>query len=487
MPKFRHAVLKKAQLLRTALCVGATCLLVPLAALYAADTQRPNLLFLIADQHRGDFIGCAGHPFAQTPSLDRLASQGVRFERAYTSWPICVPARMSIITGRYPHSHGAYGDQAVLLQPTIADQLKALGYQTAAIGKMHFLDTDQHHGFDYRIEHEDFDKAIGESRRSHKVSSRDGKAFGVAKWPEEQTYEHFIADKAIAWLEKNGARPFVLWCSFSAPHPPYLAPEKLFNLYAGKVTLPPQTAVPNPLLKTDEHLGKLTAADVKTILACYLANITLTDLNLGRVLAALDRLGLGTNTVVCYTADHGDMQWQFQRFGKGVMFDGATRIPLILRAPTRVPVGVIRCEVVEHVDLYPTFCELLGVPVPPTVQGRSLLPLLAGTTTNWPNTAFIEQNRQVTIVHDRYKCSFAQDQPRVLYDLQTDPQEWTNLFSQPVSAPLLADMQKLLTDWRARTPDAASRSDKTMKNERKEKRTQRKADNQTTTPQQHTP
>ena len=438
------------------------------------NAKRLNLLFLMADQHRGDFMHCAGHPLVQTPSLDRLASQGVRFERAYTSWPICVPARMSIITGRYPHSHGAMGDKPVLLQPTIADQFKALGYQTAAIGKMHFLDTNQHHGFDYRIEHEDFDQAIGEVRRSHKVSSRDGKAFGVATWPEEKTYEHFIADKAIVWLEKNGTQPFIMWCSFSAPHPPYLSPEKLFNLYADKVMLPPQPPVPNPLLKTDEHLGKLTDADVKTILACYLANITLTDMNLGRVLKALDRLRLGTNTVVCYTADHGDMQWQFQRFGKGVMYDGATRIPLILRAPPRVPVGMVRREIVEHVDLYPTFCELLDVPVPPTVQGRSLLPLIAGQAADWPNTAFIEQNRQVTIVNDRFKCSFVQDQPCALYDLQIDPQEWTNLVGTDGSYAIIADMKKLLAGWRARTPAAPMRSDKTMKSERNAKRSTQK-------------
>ena len=403
--------------------ITAAMLLAPLAGVHASDAPRPNLLFLIADQHRGDFLHCAGHPLVQTPALDRLASQGVRFDRAYTSWPICVPARMSIITGRYPHSHGAFGDQSVLLQATIADYLKTFGYQTAAIGKMHFLDTDQHHGFDYRIEREDFEKEVGEGRRSHKVSSRDGKPFGIATWPEDKTYEHFIADKTIAWLEKNGERPFVLWCSFSAPHPPYLSPETLFNLYADKVAMPPQPPVPNPLLRTDEHLGELTAADIRTILACYLANITLTDMNLGRVLTALDRLGLSMNTVVCYTADHGDMQWQFQRFGKGVMFEGATHIPLMLRAPARVPQGMVRSEVVEHVDLYPTFCELLGAPVPRTVQGHSLLPLIEGRAEDWPNTAFIEQNRQVTVVHGRYKCTFAQAKPGELYDLRTDPQE----------------------------------------------------------------
>lgn len=441
-------------------------------SLRAKDTeapQRPNLLFIIADQHRGDFMHCAGHPLAQTPSLDRLASQGVRFERAYTSWPICVPARMSIITGRYPHSHGAMGDKPVLLQPTIADQFKDLGYQTAAIGKMHFLDTDQHHGFDYRIEREDFEKEIGEVRRAHTMS-RDGKPFGVATWPEEKTYEHFIADKTIGWLEKNGTEPFIVWCSFSAPHPPYLSPENLFNLYADKVEPPPQPPEPNPLLRSDEHMGKLSEGDVRTILACYLANITLTDMNLGRVLDALDRLGLSKNTVVCYTADHGDMQWQFERFGKGVMYEGATHIPLILRAPSRVPQGAVRSEVVEHVDLYPTFCELLGAPIPTTVQGRSLLPLLEGKASDWPNTAFSEQNRQVTVVNGRYKCGFVQDKPRELYDLQTDPQEWFNLIGKEDSASIVADMQKRLADWRARTPEAAERSDKTMKNERKAKR-----------------
>jgi len=445
-------------------------LLAPLATLHAADTQRPNLLFIIADQHRGDFMHCAGHPLVQTPSLDRLASQGVRFERAYTSWPICVPARMSIITGRYPHSHGALSQTPVLLQPTIGDQFKALGYQTAALGKMHFMDTDQRHGFDYRIEHEEFEKETGIKRKGHTDRSVDGKEYGIAPWTEEQTYEHYIADKSIVWLEQNKEKPFIMWCSFSAPHPPYLAPADLFKIYEGKITLPPQPATLNSTVNTGEIFDTKSDDDVRTIMTSYLAMITLTDMNLGRVLDALDRLGLSKNTIVCYTADHGDMQWEFRRFGKGVMFEGATRIPLILRAPSRVPAGVVRKEVVEHVDLYPTFCELLGAPVPPTVQGRSLLPLLEDKAPDWPNTAFIEQNRQVTVVNGRYKCSFAQDKPRELYDLQTDPREWNNLIGKEDSDTIVADMKKLFADWRARTPDAAEHSDKTMKNERKAKK-----------------
>lgn len=430
-----------------------------------ALAQRPNLLFIMSDQHRGDFLGCAGHPLMQTPSLDRLAAQGTRFDRAYTSWPLCVPARMSLITGRYPHSHGAPGNIYALppTEQTIGHYLKGLGYRTAAVGKMHFQDADQNHGFDYRIERPDFEKEAGVQRRAHTERSRDGKDWGIAPWSEAETYEHYVADKTIAWLEGHREQPFCAWCSFSAPHPPYLAAPELFDLYAGKVHLPPQ----NP---NDKTAGEYSEADALTILTAYMANITLVDRNLGRVLAALNRLGLADRTIVVYTSDHGEMAYQRHRFGKGVMYEGATHIPLILRAPARVPHQVVRREVVEHVDLFPTFCELLNVPTPKTVQGRSLLPLLSGQAADWPNTAFIEQNnRRVTVVHGSYKCSFPRGKADELYCLETNPQEWNNLIGEPGSDKIVADLRKLMDDWRARTPDSTAPIVPTRKLDRKGK------------------
>jgi len=426
----------------------------------SGPAKRPNILFLMSDQHRWDFMGCTGHRLVSTPNMDQLAAEGALFDAAYCHWPVCVPSRMSMITGRYAHSHGAIGNAYALAQDeqTIGSYLKTFGYRTAAIGKMHFVDDDQQHGFDYRVEKADYGEETNAESKNSNIRARSGKPWGISTQTEEQTYEHYIADKTIDWMEKNADKPFCLWCSFSAPHPPFVSPEDFYKLYEGKVKLPPQPPTPNPFLKkSPQEWADLTDEEAPVVMTAYLANITLVDMNLGRVLKALERLGLADSTIVSYTSDHGDMQWQQRRFGKMTMFDGATRIPLILRYGPRIPRGAVRREVVEQVDLYPTFCDLLGVSTPSAVQGRSLMPLLEGKTAGWPNTAFIEMGGSVIVRASRHKCRFEGNKALELYDLEKDPQEWDNLVGKPGSDKIVAEMQQLLADWWKRTqPDLRS-------------------------------
>jgi choline-sulfatase len=429
----------------------------PLAAAGGKSAKRTNILFLMSDQHRWDFMGCAGHPLAQTPNMDRLAADGAMFDAAYCHWPVCVPSRMSIITGRYARSHGTLGNAYALPQDqqTIGGYLKTLGYQTAAIGKMHFVDEDQNHGFDYRVEKADYARDKGADIKNAKIRARSGKPWGISTQTEQETYEHYIADKTIEWLKNNAGRPFCVWSSFSAPHPPFVSPENFYKLYEGKVKVPPQPPAPNPFLKkSKQNWADLTDEEAPVVMTAYLANITMVDMNLGRVLKALKELGLAENTVVAYTSDHGDMQWQHRRFGKMTMFDAAARIPLLLRYAPRVPRGIVRHEVVEQVDLYPTFCDMLDVPTPLSVQGRSLMPLLEGKAADWPNTAFIEMGSSVVVRASRHKCRFEGDKALELYDLEKDPQEWDNLIGKPGGEKIVADMRRLLKDWEERTrPD----------------------------------
>lgn len=427
----------------------------------AKSAKRPNILFLMSDQHRWDFMGCTGHPLVRTPNMDRLAAEGALFDAAYCHWPVCVPSRTSIITGRYVHSHGTPGNAYALPQDqqTIGGYLKTLGYKTAAIGKMHFVDEDQQHGFDYRIEKADYSKENGSEIRNSKIRARSGQPWGISTQTEAETYEHYIAEKTIEWLEKNGEAPFCIWCSFSAPHPPFVSPESLYKLYEGKVKIPPKPPAPNPFLKkSTQAWADLTDEQAPVVMTAYLANITMVDMNIGRVLEALERLGLANNTVVSYTSDHGDMQWQHGRFGKTTMFDGATRIPMIMRYKRRISRGIVRHEIVEHVDMYPTFCDLLGVPTPGTVQGRSLMPLLEGKADDWPNTAFIEMGKSVIVRTSRHKCRFEGDKALELYDMEKDPQEWDNLIGKQGGEKIVAGMRQLLTDWWKRTqPDLRGR------------------------------
>jgi len=427
------------------------------SAAKAEPVKRPNILFLMSDQHRWDFMGCTSHPLVRTPNMDRLAAEGALFDAAYCHWPVCVPSRMSMITGRYAHSHGTLGNTYALPQDqqTIGGYLKTLGYRTAAIGKMHFVDEDQQHGFDDRVEKADYSKDKGTEIRNTKILARSGQPWGISTQTEDETYEHYIAGKTIEWLEKKGDKPFCVWCSFSAPHPPFVAPENFYKLYEGKVKIPPQPPTPNPFLKkSTQEWADLTDEQAPVVMTAYMASITQMDRNIGRVLEALEKLGLADNTVVSYTSDHGDMQWQHGRFGKMTMFDGAARIPMIMRYKRRIAGGIVRHEIVEHVDMYPTFCDLLGVPTPASVQGRSLMPLLEGKTANWPNTAFIEMGNSVIVRASRYKCRFEARKALELYDLEKDPQEWDNLVGKPGSDKILAEMRQLLDDWWKRTqPD----------------------------------
>ena len=429
------------------------------------QAKRPNILLIMTDQHRWDFMGCAGHPLVKTPNLDRLAAEGVRFNTAYCQAPVCVPARMSIITGRYAHSHGAASNRLALPedQQTIGHYFKTLGYQTGALGKMHFVGPDQHHGFDDRIEWAQFAKTLPAELKKRNPDRGNDELIsaGISPLTEAQTYEHFLATKTIEWLERNGSEPFCLWFSMIAPHPPFKAPKNLYDLYAGRVADPPappadaSPRVPEIEEIDQERRGMFDASDDgrKAIYAAYLGNITLADNCIGRVLEALDRLGLAENTVVVYTADHGDMQYEHGLFFKFVMFDGSARIPMIIRFPGHTAKGAVRQQVVEHVDLYPTLCELTGAPIPPTVQGRSLTKLLNGDDPSWPNTAFSELS--MTMVRtQRYKCNFSGGEPLEVYDMEKDPREFYNLAQTERGKEVIRDMVKLRDDWMARTqPD----------------------------------
>ena len=452
--------------------LAASSLLRPGSGL-AAEPQRPNLLYIMSDQHRWDFMSGLGSPLVHTPRLDRLAREGVLFDSAYCQAPLCVPSRMSEITGRYVHSHGALSNQYALpeTERTIGHHFKDHGYATGAIGKMHFQDEDQHHGFDliigateyYEATGKDFkptpyggDPAQGVLREHTKKQTRrqGGRRFGKSAETDEQTYEHFLADRFIDWLGKKPPQPFCMWLSFHAPHPPYLTPDTYYKLYEGKVKVPEQ---PPPGYFSEgrpKKNGNMSEEQELAAIAAYLGRITSVDTQIGRVLAAMEKAGLMDDTVISYTADHGDMMGERSRFGKTVMYDSSARIPLIFRYPKALPRGVRRHEVVEHVDLVPTFCDLTGLPTPPTVQGRSLAPLMAGKSVNWANTAFSELADKVLVRENQYKLTCYDGKALELYDVAKDPREWHNLIDKPESKAVVERLTKLRDGWMARTtPD----------------------------------
>ncbi len=450
------------QMMRS-LATGALALLAAPGA--TAPPTRRNLLFIMSDQHHHGAIGCAGDPLAITPNLDALAKAGTRFATAYCQAPVCVPARMSVITGRYAHAHGALTNAYALpsSERTIGHHLADHGYLTAAIGKMHFIDDDNQHGFQVRLDHADFNQTISEDARAwHRRSSdspwRRGTG-GPAPIAEDEFIESFVARQTIRFLEEHRDGPFCLWCSFVAPHPPFWPPADYYAMYPLERIQFPEQAPPEarPLIpelaRRQQEWANTPEDQLKAMIAGYYGLVTMVDTRIGEVLAAVDRLGLRDRTVISYTADHGELKYEHRLFLKFNFFEGASRVPMILSFPPEIPRGRTRRQVVEHVDMYPTFCDLLGVPTPATVQGQSLLPLARGRARDWPNRAFSEQGRNMRMIRDgRWKLNLYSGEPLELYNLERDPNEFYNLIDRRQLRPVVERLRDRCAEWLANTP-----------------------------------
>lgn len=388
-------------------------------------TRPRNLLFLWTDEQRPDTIGAYGNRLIRTPYLDRLARESVVFEQAYCASPVCTPARGTVLTGLYPHTHGALYNDVPLPShaPTIAELLRSHGYICGYAGKWHLgNELRPQRGFDWWSSLEDIytrDRdADGYSTYHHWLtargytppdSARDGaKIFGrntAARLPEAASKPAFLAHEACRFLEERsrGTEPFALYVNFLEPHMPFFGPWD--DMYCpGDVPLPktwygpPDAGMPlrhrllreafanpNPILPVCDEAGW------KETVARYWGLASLVDKYVGRILDRLEELGLADNTVVVYTSDHGDMMGEHRLIAKCVQYEGSVRVPLIVRVPgeaaTRVtaPVG--------QVDLVPTLLEALGYEKPPHLQGESLLPQIHASETDFqPRDVVIEWN-----------------------------------------------------------------------------------------------
>ncbi|MCB1020977.1 MAG: sulfatase-like hydrolase/transferase, partial [Acidobacteria bacterium] len=330
-------------------------------------TQRANLLFLCSDQHQTGASGCYGHSVVQTPHIDEIAADAVRFTGAYCQSPVCVPSRGSIITGLYPHQHGARILRDALSDdvPTVAHYFAERGYQTAAIGKMHFVDESRRHGFEYRFNEDSHAARLTDAER--KLFRKDqGGAGGTTGAPSQLDERYFpdtaYADESIAYLRANRDRPFCLWSSFFMPHTPLTPVRRYWDLYENAAIELPERG-PHELEEGFEgHLIRAhergwyqqTDDELRQSIRGYYGNVSQMDSNVGRVFDALRELGLDRNTVVVYTSDHGEMAGAHRMWTKHNMFEESVSVPLLVRMPDRIESGKVREQLVEQVDLFPT-------------------------------------------------------------------------------------------------------------------------------------
>lgn len=446
---------------------------------------RPNVLLLMADDLAAT-LACYGHPYAQTPNLDALAARGVLFRGAYCQFPHCNPSRSSMLSGLRPGTTRVTNNEDNLYTNipdvlTLPHHFRNQGYATARCGKIFHL------GVPSGLESMDDPQAwvFGTPFRSElpypkkrasvvDVPTKKGQGLAWQEIPgdDDRLCDGDFARTAIDWLKKRDpSQPFFLAVGFHRPHLPLVAPAQYFDRYSfdairlpdapaddeADIPLPARNgAVPGYTLST-------TPEQRRAAIRAYLACVSYVDAQAGRILQTLDELKLRDNTIVVFTSDHG---WHLGEHGlwhKRSLFEESARVPLIVHAPGMAGNGRESDSLVELLDIYPTLCDLCGVPAPKHLQGGSIRPLLVDPQHTLHEAAFTQARRGAQAEHwgrsirtARYRCT-QWDEGRAgteLYDHQTDPHEYVNLADDPAHAAELARFTKLLAERFSDVPSA---------------------------------
>jgi arylsulfatase A-like enzyme len=463
----------------------------------AATPQKLNVLFLISDDLRAETSSYAGGQ-ARTPNIDKLAKDGVQFDRAYCQFPLCNPSRSSMLSGRYPTSSNVLGNRDNLRQihpdvVTLPQLFKNNGYASLRAGKIFHGGIDDPQAWTEGYgEREGAGGAgghnmvipeqpvppqppdvlpplpgdIAQRPTSDRIVILDGEG--------EANPDYAVATKAIGYLNKYKDRPFFIGCGFAKPHSAPAAPQKYFDLYdISKITLPPDFAawptVPEGfpkasirMLNADLFIGRgASVLEAKEYTRAYFASTSWMDSNVGRVLAELDKLGLREKTVIVFWGDHGYQLGEKGKWSKaGSLWEKGARTPLIIRAPGAKANGKATSRIVEAVDIYPTLAELCGLPLPPGVEGKSLVPLLNDPAPAGPEkpafTIWSEDGRTLTGVAvrtDKYRYAEFDEKAgggAMLLDETADPHELKNLAEDPKYATVRAEHSALIKEFKSR-------------------------------------
>lgn len=441
--------------------------------------ERPNILLLMTDQHRGDCLGAAGNRVIRTPNLDRLATEGARFRCAYTATPSCTPARSGLLTGLSPWHHGmlGMGRMAAQHKHEMPAMLRDAGYHTLGIGKMHFHPQRNLHGFLRTILDESGREQTTEFRSDYRswfysmapALSPDATGIGwndyraaVYALPEELHPTRWTADTAINFLKGyKGDQPFFLKVSWARPHSPYDPPERFMKMYENADV--PARSLGDWAARYKENSnpadhnswrGDFGEEQARTSRRAYYGSISFIDEQIGRMLKALEERGWLDNTLILFTADHGDMLGDHYLWRKTYAFEGSTHIPMLIRWPKSMSErrGQVIEQPVELRDVLPTFLDAAGVKHDPKdFDGRSMLDLVRGKTDGWRPWIDFEHAEcyknagyWTGLTDGRMKYVFyGSDGTELLFDLRNDPGELRNLAAD-------AQSRNELQTWRER-------------------------------------
>ncbi len=523
----------------------------------AAQSSRPNVLFIAVDDLRPE-LGCYGEELVRSPHIDRLAARGLRFTRAFCQQAICGPSRASLMTGLRPDSDGVT-DNATYFRKTVPDvitlpqQFWNHGYETVYIGKIYhgnFRDEEHSwsrkatfpkrrypppvHGYQLKENQEIIRRRTEEVRRKYGAPMWgliQGPAWEAADVPDDAYEDGRSTEAALATLRELRAagKPFFLAVGFHKPHLPFIAPKRYWDLYdPSRIKLAGNPFAPKNATSLGLHSsfelrtrygipksGPIPEETARRLIHAYLACVSYIDAQIGRILAELDRLGLRDNTIILVWGDHGWHLGEHGIWGKATNFEVATRVPLLVTAPGQKARGVACGALVELADLYPTLCDLAGLPLPKHLEGTSFAPLLDEPNRPWKKAVFSQfpspalrewaalplsdAMRQTffgplirrvearlkteapgrydpdlynqylmgyTMRTDRYRFTRWVDtrEPNAppiaveLYDHETDPEENTNIAADPVHAALVEQLtRQMKAGWKAALPEPVAR------------------------------
>lgn len=441
------------------------------ASSHAVEKPR-NVLLIMADD-LCTALGSYGHPLVKSPNIDRLAAKGVRFEQAYCQFPLCNPSRASMLTGRTPNvtkvlNNGPRFREAIPDTVTLPQLFKDAGIFTARVGKLYHYGVpgdigtsslDDPISWNEVVNPRGIDKDVEEEIFSLNPKGQgSGRFGGTLSWLSvaDDRGEHtdgIGASEMIKLLEAHKEKPFFLAMGFYRPHTPYVAPKKYFDLYPiEKIELPKTPEefaeqTPAPAITTKKMESEMTDQQRREAIQAYHAATSYMDAQVGRVLDAVDRLGLDKNTLIVFTSDHGYHLGEYGMWQKQSLFEQSARVPLIIAAPGAKQNGKSTKALAGLIDIYPTIAEVCGMKAPEYLNGKSLAPVLDGTTMGVQEHVYTQVQRgnapglTVRTQSYRYTVWNYGEGGMQLYDMNADPFQTKNLANDPAHAQARAELQ----------------------------------------------
>ena len=442
--------------------------------------MKPNILWSCTDQQRRDSLGCYGSSFMRTPNIDRLAESGVTFDRCYCQAPSCTPSRSSFLTGRYASTvHCEHNDDLIIpaSERLLSKVLSENGYVCGLAGKLHLAAVHPNYypngerriddGFGvFNWSHDPYDKwptnqyqlwLAGQGIKNQQEQIPDVPGQIYYGMPEEYHQSKWCTDRALEFIRKchDHETPFFFCCDVYDPHPPFDPPKTCYDRMMERFDEIPDCRYTEGELDNKPHCQKeknlakrydfnaMDETQRKKVKAAYYAQVENIDTHIGRILDLLDELGERENTLIIYSADHGEMLGDHGMFTKGSFYyDELTRIPLIMSWPGHLPAGKRYESLAEMVDIFPTICEIIGIEAGPRVQGKSMWPYLPEGKEMEKESVLCQSTGHASMLRteDWKVVVFRKGNEGELYDMKNDPGEVHNLFYDEKFATVKADM-----------------------------------------------